>query len=117
MTNFERKTDGVFRYQADDPVLSDDTPFEGLVFSIDGQNIHTEEELFEKLGDALRFPPSFGKNWNAVYDYLTDLSWLPFSGRLLLVFRHADVMRSATPEAFQLLLGVFRDAATFWLAR
>jgi len=61
---------------------------------------------------SLELPASFGDNWDALADCLRDLRWMPAWGYVLL-FEHADELRSAAEADFDILLGILDDAATF----
>src|SRR5215212_2915668 len=50
-----------------------------------GERCPTREELFHEWAAALQFPRYFGRNWDAFYDCLTDLAWLPAQTYLLVV--------------------------------
>lgn len=41
-----------------------------------GTKSSDEQRFFDELAAALQFPYYFGENWNAVWDCVTDLSWL-----------------------------------------
>jgi len=45
-------------------------------YTIDGENVRNKIEMFEVFSKKLKFPNYFGKNFDALYDMLTDLSWL-----------------------------------------
>lgn len=44
-----------------------------------------EHDAAAELASCLRFPDWAGRNWDAVEDCLTDLSWLPPTPRLLIL--------------------------------
>ena len=53
---------------------------------------HSKRAAIEAIADALSFPAWSGRNLDALYDCLTDLSWLP-AGEHVLVWEggNADV--------------------------
>ncbi|MGC1547594.1 MAG: barstar family protein [Rhodanobacter sp.] len=79
---------------------------------IDLTGCHDKAELLRRLAISLSLPDSFGHNWDALADCLRDLSWLPEWGHAL-VFDHADDLRQADENDFDILLGILDDAATF----
>jgi RNAse (barnase) inhibitor barstar len=73
-------------------------------------------EFLESVSRALEFPAWFGHNWDALFDCLTDLSWHPAPGYVL-VFEHAAAFREIQPEAFDTALAIFSDVAAAWQKR
>jgi RNAse (barnase) inhibitor barstar len=69
------------------------------------------ENLLRAIAAALRFPDWFGQNWDALEDCLTDLSWLPADGYVL-------VFEQAQPgDEFGVLVDVLRSSAEHWAGR
>ena len=67
--------------------------------------------LMRNIAAALRFPDWFGANWDALEDCLSDLSWLPASGYVL-------VIEDAQPgDELGVLVDVLRSAAEWWSER
>lgn len=67
--------------------------------------------LIRNMGAALRFPDWCGANWDALEDCLSDLSWLPASGYVL-------VFEGASPgDDLGVLVDVLRSAAEWWAGR
>lgn len=72
-----------------------------------------KDDLLRRLRDSLRLPAEFGDNWDALYDSVSDLEWLEGQGYLLL-FDHADDLRTASEEDFDALLDILDEAAEEW---
>ncbi|WP_370966176.1 barstar family protein [Amycolatopsis sp. cg9] len=58
---------------------------------------------------ALSFPDHFGHNLDALYDCLTDLSWLP-PGEHVLIWPGSDALRKAEPKTYLAIRSVLSDA-------
>jgi len=75
-----------------------------------------KETFLTRVAEALEFPDWFGRNWDAFFDCLTDLSWLPASGHVLVLLNTAE-MRRAAPEAFDTAISIMQEAAQTWQKR
>jgi len=86
---------------------------EVAVAVLDGTAARTRAGFFQEMARVLHFPDYFGHNWDAVYDCLTDLSWLPAAGYVLVL---DGFTRFATdePEQWDIGLQVLRAACAFW---
>lgn len=80
---------------------------------VDGQIAVDRAGIFDELARSMRFPDYFGRNWDAVYDCLTDPSQLPARGSVILL-DSCDRLAREHPDQWQIALKVFRDASTFW---
>jgi len=69
--------------------------------------------LLATLGRALRFPPWFGANWDALEDCLTDLSWIEAPAHVLLIEDWAGIAR----QDFAVFTDILASAARQWAAR
>jgi RNAse (barnase) inhibitor barstar len=86
----------------------------GFVLAIlDGAAVDSRARFFQELAQALRFPDYFGHNWDAVYDCLTDLNWLPATGYALVVDGF-DHLATNEPQQWEIGLKVLREACAFW---
>ncbi|MFK0252646.1 barstar family protein [Streptomyces sp. NPDC090445] len=56
---------------------------------LDGREMRDTDAAFRQFYDGLRLPDYFGWNWNALYDCLRDLNWLP-ADRHVLIIEAAD---------------------------
>jgi RNAse (barnase) inhibitor barstar len=63
----------------------------------------------DAIAAALSFPGYFGRNLDALYDCLTDLSWLP-TGEHVLIWRGSDELKQADPKAYLAIRSVLSDA-------
>ncbi len=61
-----------------------------FVADIGGGAVHTEEELFEALAGALRFPENFAGNWGALDECLRELEWLGAENGCVLIIRNSE---------------------------
>ena len=66
---------------------------------------------FQSISNALSFPDWFGKNWDALEDCLSDLSWREAEGYVLM-FEHA-----ADGDELGILTDVLAASAEFWKGR
>jgi len=60
-----------------------------------------------------QLPPSFGKNWDALADCLSDLSWLA-SDAFVICFSNADSYRDKYEEDFKTLIEILEEASSSW---
>lgn len=73
-----------------------------------------KRRLLIRLAAQLDFPPSFGRNWDALSDALRDLDWLPSPGGYALLLDAADQLREQSASDFAHLLEVLDEAASAW---
>lgn len=67
-------------------------------------------EFLRRIAEALRFPAWFGHNWDALADCLSDMSWWPAAGHVL-ILEHADRFRTAAEGDFLTALEILEEAA------
>ena len=81
-------------------------------------NAQTKQEVLETIAQSFLFPAHFGKNFDALYDCMTDLIHKagPQPGFIVVLEQLPDNPRFDR-EAREQLLDVFRDAADFWAER
>lgn len=83
------------------------------LFQIDLAGINTKDGFLAALALALGFPEWFGRNWDALEDCLTDMSWQA-AGGYVVILAHADEFRTADESGFALALRILQSAAEFW---
>lgn len=67
-------------------------------------------EALDAIGVALSFPAWYGRNLDALYDCLVDLSWLPAGKQMLIWTKHRQ-LEAADPDGYHAVLAVLDDAA------
>lgn len=67
-------------------------------------------DLLARIAAALAFPPTFGHNWDALADFLADLSWLPGRG-VVLVFENFASEGGIAEADFAILLEILAGTA------
>lgn len=85
-------------------------------FSLSGKEVRSKDALLQEAGKACHFPDYFGHNWDAFEECVTDMSWQPAPGYLLLVEDIAS-LRKKSPGDFDTFLAVLRDAAASWASQ
>lgn len=83
------------------------------VYTIDLAGIADKAALMERLQSALHFPEWFGRNWDALEDCLTDMSWSEHVGYVLLIVGGTRLRRGHKP-LFDTLVDVLKSAADYW---
>jgi len=81
-------------------------------------NAQSKQEVMETIATSFLFPKHFGKNYDALYDSLTDL--VHKAGNqpgFVIVLEALPIAIKFDKEARETLLDVFREAAEFWAER
>jgi RNAse (barnase) inhibitor barstar len=81
-------------------------------------NANSKQEVLETISTSFFFPKHFGKNYDALYDCLTDLVHKagPQPG-FVIVLEALPIAQKFDKEGRETLLDVFREAAEFWAER
>jgi len=78
----------------------------------------TRPEALECIARQFTFPPHFGKNFDALFDCLTDpLYKCGVQPGFVVVLEHLPTTAKFDKEIREQLLDVFRDAADYWHER
>lgn len=86
-----------------------------LLVTSDLRRARGKKAVLGAMAAAFAVPAGFGGNWDALNDFLQDLSWLPGreQGIVLRLFGTAG-FSTAAPEEFALLLEILAEAAAYW---
>ena len=78
-------------------------------------NAQTKQDVLDMIADQFTFPAHFGKNFDALYDCMTDP--LHKSGPqpgFIVVLEQIPATAKFDKEAREQLLDIFRDASDYW---
>ncbi len=88
-----------------------------FLFAYCGQ-AQSKQEVLETIATSFLFPKHFGKNYDALYDSLTDLVHKAGSQPgFVIVLEALPVAQKFDKEGRETLLDVFREASEFWAER
>lgn len=81
-------------------------------------NAGSKQEVLETIATSFLFPKHFGKNYDALYDCLTDLVHKAGAQPgFVIVLEALPIAQKFDKEGRETLLDVFREAAEFWAER
>ncbi len=81
----------------------------GELFELDGELMSETAGLMAEFARVLRFPAYFGKNWDALSDCLTDLSWFDDTrSHFVVAIDHWDYCASP------ILQEILQETVTLW---
>lgn len=83
------------------------------VLPVDLRGCVDADAAMAEIADALRFPEWFGENLDALADCLSDLSWLPASGYVLLL-ENTGEWRAQALDTFDTMLEILNQTAECW---
>ncbi len=78
----------------------------------------SKQDVLETIAEAFLFPPHFGKNFDALFDCMTDqVNKAGDQPGFVVVLEQLPDNPRFDREAREQLLDIFRDAADFWAER
>ena len=83
------------------------------VFRVDLAMAKNKRDMLAAIARACGFPKDFGHNWDALLDYLADLSWQPAEGYVV-ILQPCDGIHGRAESEFVQTLQVFGAAANEW---
>lgn len=87
------------------------------VLALDGAAMTGKPELMDHAAAALGFPGDFGKNWDALIDYLGDLATIHKNDKILVLIGAPEKIGGASPALraeLRKVLGFACDNAREW---
>lgn len=85
-------------------------------FVLDGSKIYDKKTFLEKIARAMRFPDYFGRNWDALNDCVTDMTWTRAEG-FVLVFQEPRRFLETSPKDWDVALEILKSATESWQER
>lgn len=82
------------------------------MFIIEGKTCITKHDVFTQFANKLRFPKSFGYNWDAFDEYFGDLSWIRET-EYLIFLKDVDKI-SVSDEELTILFHILFETAKEW---
>jgi hypothetical protein len=86
------------------------------VRTIRGGKCRTKSGLLDEAAAALQFPCTFGANWDAFHDCLSDLSWLPTPVVIVVVLDGHLLLDRDEPDELEKFVRATAEAAS-WLSQ
>ena len=77
------------------------------VFELDGARMRTKPALMEYSEKALGFPGDFGRNWDAMIDYLGDMATFHKNQKILILVKSPSEILTADPKLYADLRRIF----------
>jgi RNAse (barnase) inhibitor barstar len=77
---------------------------------VDGETVRSKADALDAIGAALDFPAYYGRNLDALFDCLTDLSWLP-EGEHVLVWSHHQTLAQHDWQGYHQVRKALEDGA------
>lgn len=86
------------------------------VRDVDGAAIVDKDQLISAIAEALSFPDWTGRNWDALSDAVTDLSWVN-ADRIALVVHNSDALADSAPAEWRVAKDILSEAVEWWTDR
>lgn len=105
---------GLYRWRsrAHPAAINRELTTDGWYFHLlDGGRAIDRSAFFDEFARLLRFPGWFGRNWDAFADCLSDLSWLPAGGHVVLWERYGALARN-DPSAWDTAREILAEKTT-----
>lgn len=88
-----------------------------FLVEIDGSKIKTVDELFEAMEKAYNLHTlngTWGRNWAAFDDLMTDLDWIPCNKHILTIKHYAELLSGYSVEKNRFIHYLKDSILPFW---
>lgn len=86
------------------------------VFDVQLKGIKGKANVLNEIARGVKFPAEFGGNWDALADFLCDVSWQPAKGYVM-VLHDARANFGLSANDNEILQDIFTDSALYWKQR
>ena len=83
---------------------------------VDMKNVTRKQTFLSKMAEELKFPDYFGNNWDALFESLTDLSWLEAPGYLIII-KNMKTFEKQSSSHLLAIKRIFEAVANYWESR
>ena len=77
---------------------------------LNGDIINNKETFLKEISKLLNFPGYFGKNWDALNDCITDMSWFDLSKPLHIIYKNSNNFQENSPNDFSIAMEIMSSA-------
>jgi RNAse (barnase) inhibitor barstar len=85
-------------------------------FYVDGAAVTDKSSFLDAFAVQLGFPSYFGHNWDAFEECITEMTWAPGEGYVILWDEVAN-FADAAPEQWETVQAILAQAANYWAER
>jgi len=83
-------------------------------FDVHCAGVSDKDGVLQAFARDLRLPEWFGANWDALADCLMDMDAASRGPGVVITVTGLEALARRSPEDYEMLMGVLRDAATYW---
>lgn len=84
-----------------------------FIATIAARDLGTRDTVMASFANAFMFPAYFGHNWDALFDCLTDLSWI-HAKLIVLEIQGIESTLGSSSDTFQKLARTLQYAVRYW---
>lgn len=78
-----------------------------------GEDIADKATWIAHVAEALGFPAETGRNWDAVEDFIQDMSWSLHDNRVI-VWTSPETLQLADAKAHDTAMDILRETVSYW---
>jgi len=83
-------------------------------FDVHCAGARDKDSVLQAFARDLRLPEWFGGNWDALADCLMDMEAISKGPGAVVMVTGLEGLAQHAPEDYEMLMGVLRDAVTYW---